>query len=138
MAGIELHPGQKAFFRQWNPESNKIALANNGGQLWILSLKTETGGATVIKTTNGGRTELLGGLNYSSWTPLPEKQPMFIVEDSVASFTIGQISFDSKRGYNVVIRETRKGETKELTVKDGQAGPNNSFNLITAGPAGVK
>jgi len=64
---------------------------------------------------------------------------MFIVEDAVASFTIGQISFDSKRGYNAVIRETRRGETKELTVKDGQAGPGNSFNLITAGrPAAVK
>jgi len=38
-------------------------------------------------------------------------------KDAVASFTIGQISFDSKRVYHVVIRENAQGETKGLTVK---------------------
>lgn len=61
--------------RYVNPETNQDHrntrpeaqwhLKNDGGQLWILGIKTE-GPGTNITTCNGGRTELLGGLVYSS------------------------------------------------------------------------
>ena len=94
---LTLRHGQKAWFRQWNPETNAVALTNPGADLWILSVKTETGGATLVKTVAGGRTEIIGGQNYSSWTPLPVKQPMFIVEDAALSASIFQLSFNPKR-----------------------------------------
>ena len=55
-----------------NPEGNVPKITNVGGRLWILGIKTENiidfpdsdGTTTIIKTTGGGQTELLGGLIY--------------------------------------------------------------------------
>jgi hypothetical protein len=136
-ARFTLRKGQKAWFRQWNPETNDLALLNPGAELWILGMKTETGAATIIKTTDGGRTELLGGQNYSSWTPLSPKLPMFVMEDAWGAFSIFQLSFDPKRGYETAMRESRGGEVKELSNKDAGGGPHSSYPLVTAGtPAG--
>ncbi|HUT36788.1 MAG TPA: glycoside hydrolase family 55 protein [Planctomycetota bacterium] len=130
-----IRKGQKAWMRQINPETNDIGITNEGGDLWILGLKTENGGATVIRTTDGGRTELLGGQNYSSWPPIKPKQPMFVVENASACFSIGGLSFVKDRGFDIVIRETRGGETRDLTVKDADAGGRGhagAFPLVTA------
>ncbi len=58
--------------RQFNPENwsgdgSEAQVTNTGGDLWILGFKTE-GAAPFITTRSGGRTELLGGYNYSSAT----------------------------------------------------------------------
>ena len=130
-----IRKGQKAWMRQINPETNGIGITNEGGDLWILGLKTENGGATVIKTTDGGRTELLGGQNYSSWPPIKPKQPMFVVENASACFSIGGLSFVKDRGYDIVLRETRDGGTRNLSVRDADAGGRGhagAFPLITA------
>ncbi len=132
-AQMTLRPGQNAWFRQWNPETNDVALVNDGANLWILGLKTETGGATIIKTINGGKTELLGGQNYSSWVPLKQKQPMFIVENARASLSIFQLSFDKAKGYKVAVRETRDGQMRELSNADAGGGPNGSYPMLGAG-----
>ncbi len=130
-----IRKGQKAWMRQINPETNGIGITNAGGDLWILGLKTENGGATVIKTTNGGRTELLGGQNYSSWPPIKPKQPMFVVENASACFSLGGLSFVKDRGFDVLIRETRGVQTRELSVRDADAGGRGhagAFPLVTA------
>ncbi len=130
-----IRKGQKAWMRQINPETNDIGITNEGGDLWILGLKTENGGATVIKTADGGRTELLGGQNYSSWPPIRPKQPMFVVENASACFSIGGLSFVKDRGFDIVIRETRGGESRDLSVRDADAGGRGhagAFPLITA------
>ncbi len=130
-----IRKGQKAWMRQINPETNGIGITNEGSDLWILGLKTENGGATVIKTTDGGRTELLGGQNYSSWPPIKPKQPMFVVENASACFSLGGLSFAKDHGFDIVIRETRGGETRNLSVKDADAGGRGhagAFPLITA------
>ncbi|HPD17867.1 MAG TPA: glycoside hydrolase family 55 protein [Planctomycetota bacterium] len=134
-AGWRIRKGQKAWMRQINPETNQVGMVNEGGDLWILGLKTENGGATVIKTSDGGRTELLGGQNYSSWPPIKSKQPMFLVENSSACFSIGGLSFVKDRGFDIVIRETRSGETRNLSVRDADAGGRGhagAFPLVTA------
>jgi len=130
-----IRKGQKAWMRQVNPGTNRIGIANEGGDLWILGLKTEEAGATVIKTTSGGRTELLGGLNYLSRKPIRPRQPMFVVEDASASFTIGCLSLVRGRGFDIVLRETRGGATRDLAVRDADAGGRGragTFPLITA------
>jgi hypothetical protein len=60
--------------------------------MWILGLKTE-GRATHVVATGGAKVELLGGVSYQSWGKQPLDPPMFRVEDSQASFTLGFYSY---------------------------------------------
>lgn len=52
--------GQRVWARQINPERNDPQVRNDGGSLWVLGFKTEHSG-TAYLTTNGGRTEIIGG-----------------------------------------------------------------------------
>jgi hypothetical protein len=54
--------GQTVWARQFNVEGDGLHVANDGGTLWILGYKTE-GGGTLMETTGGGRTEVLGGFS---------------------------------------------------------------------------
>ncbi|QDU77804.1 Pectate lyase superfamily protein [Bremerella volcania] len=60
---LKISDKQNVWARQLNIESQTdpgdAKVVNNGGTLWILGMKTEDEG-TVIKTLDGGRTELLG------------------------------------------------------------------------------
>ncbi|APW37480.1 hypothetical protein RD110_10005 [Rhodoferax koreense] len=56
------------WIRQLNSEGNGIRVTNNGAPLWILGVKTEQN-ATMVATTSGGTTELMGGLIYMVNTP---------------------------------------------------------------------
>lgn len=103
---------QKVWARQLNPENVGTKITNNGGCLWILGLKTEKSG-TVIKTTNGGKTEVLGGLLYPV-QPIPTDQPAFINNESSLSVSIAGSSYDSDEAYNILIQEKREGVTRNL------------------------
>jgi len=113
---------QKVWMRQIDVEWDGVAIENRGGDLWILGLHAENPGATLVRTTDGGRTEVFGGLNYPSRPPLPQKHPMFVVEESTASFSLGGFSFREGGSYDVFLRETRGGVTKDVGVKDADAG----------------
>lgn len=109
--------GQNVWMRQWNPETNGVMMTNDGGTVWIFGTKTETAVGTWIRTTGGGRTEVLGGYIYPSWrhqdTPAPP--PMFIVDDSSSfSACFKEQVFQGYMCYPVTIRQTRGGETKDL------------------------
>ena len=94
---------QNIWARQFNPENQGTHIQNNGGALWILGLKTERGG-TLIDTESGGATELLGGLCYT--TTAGTLAPMFVINNSSASFTIGEICYDGDP-YTQLVSETR-------------------------------
>ncbi len=111
---IILAKGQQVWMRQFNPESEGTAkIRNEGADLWILGLKTERG--TTLLEATGGRSEILGGLSYPCWTA--ENRPMFKLTDAIASITIGEAGFHQR--FNVVVDDTRGGETRQL--KLGQA-----------------
>jgi hypothetical protein len=60
---LEVH-GSNVWVRQLNEESRRpVKLINQGGQLWVLNLKTEQGGQ-ILQNTHGARTEILGGVIY--------------------------------------------------------------------------
>lgn len=101
---------QRVYGRQVNAESEGTKIVNDGGVLWILGLKTERGG-TLVDTRNGGKTEVLGGLCYT--TTNGRLGPMFAVTDSTLSVSIGEVcyTFDP---YTVLVRETQRGVTREL------------------------
>jgi hypothetical protein len=83
--------GQSAWCRQMNTEREGLHLANAGANLWILGLKTERGG-TLVDTTAAGRTEILGGLSYT--TTQGKLAPMFrLTADAHLSATLGEICY---------------------------------------------
>jgi hypothetical protein len=110
-ADWEFQRGQ-AWARQLNNEREGLHVLNAGADLWILGLKTERGG-TLIETRKGARTEVLGGLCYT--TTQGKLAPMFIVADGGAfSGTIGEVCY-SGDPYSMLVKVTRKGETRDLS-----------------------
>jgi hypothetical protein len=66
---------------------------------------------------------------------------MFVVEDAAASFTLGGVSFVREMGFETVLRETRSGITRDLSVRDaacGSRGHAGSFLLLTVFPEPAK
>ena len=109
---------QNIWARQFNVENSGTHITNNGGRLWILGLKTERGG-TLIDTKGGGKTELLGGLAYTT-TAGPDgtqNYPMFINSGSSISITLGEVNFGSPN-YTTYVRETSGGIARNLTGKN--------------------
>ena len=112
--------GQNVWMRQWNPETNGVMMTNDGGTVWILGTKTETETATWIRTTGGGKTEVLGGYIYPSWRRenSPAPKPRFVVDDgssfSFFSACFKEQVFQGYMCYPVTIRQTRGTETRDL------------------------
>jgi hypothetical protein len=75
--------GSTIWARQWNteggPEKARVNTRNEGGQLWVLGMKTEAASIKVA-TSKGGRTEILGVHNYNT-SGLKDDTPFFRVED---------------------------------------------------------
>lgn len=104
---------QRVWGRQLNPETKGIPeIINDGGQLWILGLKTEYL-STKIVNRNGARTEVLGGLMYPVHPVEDETLPMFINEESDISLIHG-VSVYSKN-HKIYMRDTQGGVAKEYT-----------------------
>ncbi|NMF60549.1 endopolygalacturonase [Pseudanabaena yagii GIHE-NHR1] len=106
---------QNIWARQFNVENAGTHITNNGGNLWIFGLKTERGG-TLIDTKNTGRTELLGGLAYTT-TPAPDGTqiyPMFINNESSISITLGEINYGNGFNYTTYVREIKGRITRNL------------------------
>ena len=108
---------QRVWARQINPEtdtqqSNDIAkIVNDGGQLWILGVKTERAG-TVIQTTNEGKTEVLGGFIYS--TGGKKVDPAFVnIDSSLTLAGVVERNFNSNP-FQVWVEQTQNGETRRL------------------------
>jgi hypothetical protein len=115
-ATLSIGPGGKVWARQFNPESPKADMIDvDGGQLWILGLKTE-GRSRHIVAKNGAKVELLGGVSYQSWDKQPLDPPMFTVTNSDASFTFGFYHYNTP--FTTIVTETAGGETKTLLRKD--------------------
>lgn len=106
-------PGQRIWARQLNTEGQGTKITNEGGILWILGLKTEKYG-TAIKTLSGGFTEVLGGFVYRVDTTESDDAPMFVTNNSNATFA-GIAEMDSTpaqvRNYSNIVAETRGDQT---------------------------
>ncbi len=114
--GLRVGRGETCWARQYNPESPEPDMIEvDGGQLWILGLKTE-GRSRHVVARNGAKVELLGGVSYQSWGKQPVDPPMFTVVDSEASFTFGFYHWNQP--FTTIVEETVRGETRTLLRKD--------------------
>lgn len=107
----QIPAGRRLFARQFCLEYIGTKVVNDGGQFWVLGLKTELPG-TLIDTHAGGRTELLGCLCFSSGTW--KQDPMFSIADASATFSFTETSL-SGNPYQTIVAETRKGVTRRLS-----------------------
>lgn len=108
---------QNIWARQFNVENKGTHILNNGGTLWILGLKTERGG-TLIHNRSGGKTELLGGLAYTTTadTDGTQNAPMFINHESKISLSLAEVKYNrTVSNYTTYVRETHGGSTRDLT-----------------------
>ena len=90
IAHLNMSPGNKVWARQLNMEAYKqprMAL-NDGGDLWILGLKTENDAKPILETRNGS-SEILGGFIYANKNFDPDKI-MFSNIESAFSATLGE------------------------------------------------
>ena len=108
---------QNVWARQLNQETNTqqtsddAKIINDGGSLWVLGLKTERPG-TIVKTINGGKTEILGAFLYS--TGGEKIDPAFINNQSAICLVgLAERSFQDNP-IQTWVRETRNGETRTL------------------------
>lgn len=102
---------------QLNPETDTqktqkdAKIVNDGGDLWIFGLKTERPG-TVIKTMNGGQSEVLGGYIFS--TGDEKIDPAFVSIDSSLSLAgVVERNFNGNR-FQTWVSESRDGSTRTL------------------------
>lgn len=91
-------------------------IRNNGANLWIMGLKTESP-SVVIETVGGGKTELLGGLIYPVQA-VPESIPAFINNNAQSMLTYAVSAYDSNRNHKLQVRDTRNGVTRNLFKSD--------------------
>jgi len=101
---------QNVWARQFNVENDGTHILNDGGSLWILGYKTERGG-TLIETTGGGKSEVVGGFAYA--TSRPKTEPMFVIRDSSASIIMGESCFNGNP-FLTLVEETRGDQTRRL------------------------
>ncbi len=113
--------GQKVWARQLNPESHGFKIHNAGAVVWILGLKTESTG-TVLKTSDGGSTEVIGayllpsGLFPNAMTidkAAAVAQPAFInLESTMSLGPVDIVADDPTENYQTSMEETRGGEVR--------------------------
>jgi hypothetical protein len=100
---------QQVWARQLDPETSGLQIANDGGTLWILGLKTEQP-TTAIRTSGGGSTELLGGELYPV-EAVPAGTPAFAANESTVSLIYAVSAYNQ---YPIALEETRGGVTASL------------------------
>jgi hypothetical protein len=114
MCGAPWHfaPGQKVWIRELDVESKDTKVFNDGAHLWVLGIKAEGTGINIVNTS-GARTEVLGGEIYPACR-VPDDVPMW--ENTDAAISLVHSIFWANTLY---VKDTRRGETKELRIPKG-------------------
>jgi hypothetical protein len=119
---LNLNHPHSVWARQLNIESaagSPTKITNQAATLWILGLKTE-GKGTVINTSAGGKTELLGTLVYPAqeFTSQEKQQAAFVNNESSQSLIYALSVYGSNNNYDIQVQETRDGVTRQLLSQD--------------------
>ena len=105
---------EPAVARQFNTEGGGVRVRNVGAPLEIIGLKTEQN-CTVVVTSAGGRTEVLGGLIYMVVTPTAaNRKPVFISEDSSLIVSLVEEVQRPASHYDTLLVDTHGGQTSQV------------------------
>ena len=109
---------QKAWARSLNveglPTDSDPKILNDGGQLWIMGLKTEKPG-TILETRNNGSTVVQGGFIYIN-SDIPDFTPpqAQYINDNSRVAIITRSYLPAATGYEVLVREIKGNKTKDF------------------------
>ncbi|MEM7592210.1 MAG: glycosyl hydrolase family 28-related protein [Cyanobacteria bacterium P01_A01_bin.83] len=123
---------QRIWARQFNLEGRGTKITNRGARLWVFGLKTEKFG-TVIDTSSGGFTEVIGGLIYRVAKTIDDNAPMFSITDAHATFAgIGEMDGTAakERHYSTIISETRNHNLRTGKRERFQPGRHNGSCVL--------
>jgi hypothetical protein len=123
--------GNKVYAKQLNLEKDTVTgakVTNNGGTFWVLGLKTETKG-TIVKTTNLGKSEVLGA-HINTPSGGSGTSPMFIIDNSSASFANVRETHSSTFPFNPVVVETRLAVTDTLAATEAPGGNGTNASYL--------
>jgi len=111
-------PGATVYARQLNIEGGDWKLVNDGGTVWAMGLKTECR-SPIALTKAGGTTEIIGGHLYKC-VEFGVDKVSFEVEDGgrMSLAGVAEYVWDPKFATEVVVKETRNGQTRQLTKHD--------------------
>jgi hypothetical protein len=120
---LQIGAGQSVYARQLNIEKRgpRPMVVNDGGAFWALCYKTEWGN-TVCTTRDAGRSEILGGLFYAAQGFRDGQLPLLVNENAHVTASFQDIAFYPGGKYQVIVKETQNGQTRELTRKDATQG----------------
>ena len=141
---LEINHPMAVWIRQCNTENNPFTpkksklptyLTNTGGSLWVFGMKTESPAINAV-TTAGGRTEILGGFFRDHFSPgeYGGAVPYFRTTDAQLSAIYTQYAHAPGKARGLQAEETRGGETKQLTIGEG----NYVMGLYSAQPPAPK
>ncbi|MBY0455750.1 MAG: glycoside hydrolase family 55 protein [Gemmataceae bacterium] len=116
---LRIKKDQQVWARQLNVENEGPHVTNDGGKFWVLGYKTERGG-TLLHTRGGGQSEVFGTFSYT--TTAGKLAPMFVNEDASVFAFFSEVCYTGDP-FALLIRETRKGATKEVKRGDGTVTP---------------
>jgi hypothetical protein len=113
---LALGDEQEVWARQLNLENPASPMVENAGaQLWVLGIKTEAP-FTIIESTRGGATELVGGLLYPV-EAVPADTPAFVNNGATTSLVYAVSAYvDESHNYQVQVLDPKAQLTKDETV----------------------
>jgi len=97
-----------AWFRQLDTEGRGVRIRNKGSPLWVLGAKSEQT-STLVRTTDGGDTEIVGGLVYRVYGTDPQV-PLFVNIDGRLSASYAEEAFRRNAFYTVHLDSTINGQ----------------------------
>ncbi len=136
---LRINGTQQVWAAHYNLENNpdgivpdRVYVINSGASFWCLGMKTESF-ATHIVTTNGGKSELLGGFFRDHAIPAGDNQPYFRTTDSQLTATYLEYDYDGLHARRLQAIETRAGVTNEVRLANG----NHRVGLYAGAPVSV-
>jgi hypothetical protein len=117
--------GQKVWLRYINAEHSRLEVLIDHSDVWLFGYKKE-GWGSAFKIINNSRFEMLGGFGSTWGWGIPQGHytkeelqsiPLAIIEDSQTSISTVTLGTDTEF-YDIIVRETRNGKTRDLLRKD--------------------
>ncbi len=117
--------GQTVYARNINPERADCEILNDHGTLWLMGFKAE-GYGTSVKTINGGRTEILGGVASIGKN---KDFPVIVNENSDVSAILSTNGYWPEDIFPYAVKEIRGKETRFIGYKELPLRLLNCFKL---------
>lgn len=110
--------GQHVRAKNINPERGDIQILNDGSDLWILGMKTESwegrGGTTAVKNVGGARTECFGVYSGIGGPGVP----LYDNTDSELAVFMTSGGYNRHSIWDILVRDMQEGNYREFYFQD--------------------